>query len=82
MARGAGEDAGRQAMIDDEDVEIAVVGLDGGGTVVGTVVVLLVVAFLAWRASVNDEDCSKHRCAHGAPKLMQGECICIEKAAQ
>lgn len=60
-------------MIDDDDAMFATLIAPGG--LIG---LLIVIAFW-WAACHNKEECSQRKCDTGAPVLLKGECLCVEK---
>ena len=44
------------------------------------IVGLIIVIILFVCASMNDDDCQKKKCANGEPRLMNHDCLCVEKA--
>jgi hypothetical protein len=61
-------------MIDDSDVDFAVLAAPGG--IVGVIIILVVAYF----ACTNKEDCMKRHCDRGHPVLTAHECLCLESA--
>lgn len=42
--------------------------------------VVVVLAFLGWRACDNDAQCKRQHCEAGKPMLVKGECVCVGEA--
>lgn len=72
-------------MIDDEDVDIAMLLAPTGGSgwcgvIVGVLGISFVIALIII-ASMNHQDCSKRQCPEGQkPILMHHECLCVTEA--
>lgn len=67
-------------MVDDDDVS-AWVWFVNPTTPVGLVLWLIVLVGLMVVVSGNKEDCAQKVCHAGAtPKLMENECLCVERA--
>jgi hypothetical protein len=66
-------------MIDDDDVDFAILA-SNPTTGFGLVIVIAVVAVLAYMAHTNKVECSARHCDTGHPALIKGECLCAETA--
>jgi len=67
-------------MIDDSDVDFALLSLPGGSfgwmLIVVSIIVVLMVAAMS-----NNEECESRRCPEGSvSKLLDHECICVVEA--
>lgn len=66
-------------MIDDSDVDFAI--LASMGTRGWVSVVFAVAAFVLMVARCSSEDeCGKRHCDKGKPTVVAHECVCVEKA--
>jgi hypothetical protein len=66
-------------MLDDDDVEFVALAWSGGGWVIGVLGIIVLVIMMVI-VSGNKDDCAKLSCPHGSPKLMEHECLCVDKA--
>lgn len=66
-------------MLDDDDVDFAILMWPSGGWVVGILGFILIVVMLLIVQN-NKNECSEMRCARGgSPILMHHECLCVER---
>jgi hypothetical protein len=68
-------------VIDDEDVDFAILVWPSGGWLMSLlgIVVFVVLAWFAWH---NDADCQQRACpGGGAAKLLDHECVCVTEPA-
>lgn len=64
-------------MIDHGDADFAFLASMGVGGWLGAALLAAAISF-AFIASDNAEECAKQKCAHGAAKLIDHECLCVE----
>jgi hypothetical protein len=65
-------------MIDDDDVDFAILAWPTGGWL-AFVIGLVVVVVLSIIAHYNTETCEAKTCVHGKGALVNHECVCLEK---
>jgi hypothetical protein len=66
-------------MIDDNDVEIAILFWPSGGWI-GFFLGIIVIGILAFVACQNDQECEAKSCPNGGvARLMDHECVCVER---
>lgn len=68
-------------MIDDDDATWVAIIWPAGGLVC-LVLGLVVVIAMALIAHDNRKQCEARSCAHGAPKLIDHECLCVDAPGQ
>lgn len=66
-------------MIDDDDVGWVALLWPTPQSWLGWAVFLAVILTMCAVASSNSKDCSEKHCATGTPKVIDGECLCVEK---
>jgi hypothetical protein len=67
-------------MIDDDDVEFAVLSWFPGGGWFVALLGLVVVVWMLVAVSQNKTECAQQHCEHGTPILANHECLCVERA--
>jgi hypothetical protein len=67
-------------MIDDDDVDFAVLAWPSGGWVLAIIGAIVIIALLVV-VERNKEECAAKHCDRGNPMLIKHECLCVEKAA-
>jgi hypothetical protein len=67
-------------MLDNDDASLIALLWPTGGGLTGFIVFVAVVCILMAIVSANEDDCSKQVCEAGAPSLVDGECLCVQKA--
>mgnify|MGYP000877429238 CR=1 FL=1 len=66
-------------MLDDSDVDFALLSGIGATGAFGVVIIIIAI-IISIIVYDNKEDCSKKKCEHGTPQLVNHDCYCIEKA--
>lgn len=66
-------------MIDDDDVDFAILAFNPI-TGIGTVIAIVLIVALAVVASRNKDECAARHCNAGHPALIKGQCLCVEAA--
>lgn len=67
-------------MIDESDVEDAGLFAALSPGLGGALLFIALALVLAYFASSNAEECGERKCERGRPKLMNHECLCVERA--
>lgn len=66
-------------MIDDDDVWFFALAWPIVGPVTA-IIFVLVVCFLACESEESKAECAAKVCASGSPKVIKGDCLCVEMA--
>lgn len=67
-------------MIDDDDVGFALLAWPVVGPI--SLVLGIVVIGILWAVSCeNENECARRACVHGRGKVVDNECLCVERAA-
>lgn len=67
-------------MIDSDDAEHAALLWPSGGPWWFILLGLVVVGGLAYAAWSNERECAARHCDRGAPRVVDGDCSCLEPA--
>lgn len=66
-------------MIDGDDADFALLASMSSGGIIGVIMLVLAIVFYVMAAQ-NETDCESRKCQTGSGKLVDGECLCVEKA--
>jgi len=70
-------------MIDDSDGDHVLLSYNGGGGLLGAIVILVIAIIVYAIAASNKDECSKRHCAEGLqPKLVDHQCLCVGAPAE
>jgi hypothetical protein len=68
-------------MLDDDDLDFAILASPSGGGWVVFLISLAIVIVVAVIVHGNKDDCAAMHCDGGQkPKLLKGECLCVTEA--
>jgi hypothetical protein len=67
-------------MLDDDDLDFAVLASSGSGGWLGAILGLVVVVVVWYFVDQNKTECASLHCDRGTPQLMNHQCLCAEQA--